>query len=248
MEYRTSFALFAAGAFFATALDFVTIAVIFGHLPRLATWSLGQVAMLYGVAGVSFGITDLAIGSLDVLPTMIRTGSFDRLLVRPIGSLYQVVATEFSLRQVGKILQAAVVLAIAISLDQVRWDPLRVGVLAAAMVTGPLLFGSVWVIAMTHVFWTVDTGEVANAFTYGGQVFASYPVNMFGRWLRDLLGFVIPLAFVSYYPVLFILGKPDPLGLPSYMTFLSPVAAVFLVVVAVLVWRTGVRHYRGTGS
>jgi ABC-2 type transport system permease protein len=123
-----------------------------------------------------------------------------------------------------------------------------VGMLAMALVTGPLIFGSVWVIAIAHVFWTVETGEVANSFTYGGSFVASYPINLFTGWLRDLLAFVIPMAFVAYYPALFILGRPDPIGLPPFTPLLSPAVALCLLVLARAVWRTGVRHYRGTGS
>jgi ABC-2 type transport system permease protein len=248
LVYRLSFVLLTLSATLATFMDFVVIAAIFTHLPRLAGWSLPEVALLYGISGVGFGITDLCIGTLDALPQLIRDGAFDILLVRPIGTLYQVLAREFGMRRLGKVVQSGAVLAYAIAHLHVAWSPPRVGMLAMALVTGPLIFGSVWVIAITHVFWTVETGEVANSFTYGGSFAASYPINLFTGWLRDLLAFVIPMAFVAYYPALFILGRPDPIGLPPFTPLLSPAVAVCLLVLARAVWRTGVRHYRGTGS
>jgi ABC-2 type transport system permease protein len=248
LTYRLSFALLTVTAGLATFMDFLVLAAIFTHLPRLAGWSLPEIGLLYGISGVAFGIADLCIGTLDSLPQMVREGSFDVVLVRPIGTLYQVLAREFGLRRAGKIAQSAAVLAFSLAHVHVSWSPPRVAMLASALVTAPLIFGSVWVIVMTHVFWTVDTGEVANAFTYGGSFIASYPINLFAGWLRDLLAFVIPMAFVSYYPVLFVLGRPDPIGLPAFTPLLTPAVAAGLVVLARVVWRTGVRHYRGTGS
>ena len=248
LSYRLSFVLLTVTASMATFMDFLVIAALFTHLPRLAGWSLPEIGLLYGIAGVSFGITDLCIGTLDVLPQIIRDGAFDVLLVRPVGTLYQVLAREFGVRRVGRVAQGAAVLAYSVMHVQVAWSAPKVAMLASTLVTGPLIFGSVWVIAMTHVFWTVDSGEVANAFTYGGSFLTSYPINIFAVWLRDLLAFVIPMAFVAYYPVLLVLDRPDPIGLPSFTPLLTPAVAVGLVALARAVWRTGVRHYRGTGS
>ncbi len=248
LAYRLSFVLLTLSAGLATFMDFLVIAAIFTHLPRLAGWSLPEVGLLYGIAGVGFGITDLCVGTLDSLPELIREGGFDVVLVRPVGTLYQVLAREFGLRRVGKVVQSAAVLIVSATHVHVVWTVPKLAELAAALVTAPLIFGSVWVIAMVHVFWTVDTGEVANSVTYGGSFLASYPINLFASWLRDLLAFVVPMAFVSYYPVLLILGRPDPIGLPPFTPLLTPAVAAAMVVVAFAAWRTGVRHYRGTGS
>jgi len=248
MTYRTSTVLLTIGAALATFMDFLMIAAIMGHLPTLDGWSLPEVGLLYGIAGVAFGITDMCVGNLDLLPRQIRDGTFDVVLVRPVGSLFQVLAMEFGVRRVGKVLQSGAVLAISLTRLHVAWTGPKVAMLAVAPVTASLIFGSVWVIAISQVFWTVDTGEVANSFTYGGSFLTSYPISIFSGWLRDLLAFVIPMAFVSYYPALFILGRPDPLGLPAFTPLLTPLVALAMLGVAGLIWRTGVRHYRGTGS
>ena len=248
LSYRLSFALLTVTAMLATFMDFLVIAAIFTHLPRLGGWSLPEIGLLYGIAGVAFGVTDLCIGTLDSLPQMIRDGSFDVVLVRPVGTLFQVVAREFGMRRFGRVAQGAAVLLFSMAHVSVAWTPARLAMLAGALVTAPLIFGSVWVIVITHVFWTVDTGEVANSFTYGGSFVAQYPINLFATWLRDLLAFVVPMAFVSYYPVLLILGRPDPIGMPPFTPLLTPAVAAGLVALARAVWRTGVRHYRGTGS
>jgi ABC-2 type transport system permease protein len=89
---------------------------------------------------------------------------------------------------------------------------------------------------------------VLNAFTYGGAYLTSYPLSVFGDWFRRLVAFGVGLAFVNYFPSLYILDKSDPLGFPRALQFASPVAAAALAVVAGLTWRVAVRHYRSTGS
>ena len=90
--------------------------------------------------------------------------------------------------------------------------------------------------------------EVANSFTYGGNYLTQYPVDVFGVWLQRLVIFVVPVAFVSYLPAAWILGKPPVLGLPAWTGVLTPVVAVLAAAVARTVWRTAIRHYRSTGS
>ena len=73
-----------------------------------------------------------------------------------------------------------------------------------------VIFGSVWTIGSCLSFWTTDGGEFTNAFTYGGNFLAQYPIDIYSTWLRRFLAYIVPLAFVCYFPALYILGKPDP--------------------------------------
>ena len=85
-------------------------------------------------------------------------------------------------------------------------------------------------------------------FTYGGDAFASVPLDIYGNVVRRFFTFVVPLAFVSYEPALYLLGRADPLGLPEALRLMSPVAAALIAVAARLGWQFGVRHYQSTGS
>jgi ABC-2 type transport system permease protein len=248
LQYRVSFALQLVGAFLLSFTDFLAVLVIFQHLPFLAGWSLGDVAFLYGSSYVGFQFTDMAVGHLDHLPEQIQRGDFDMVLIRPLGSLFQVLTSDFELRRLGSISQGLLVFVIALTLVHIRWTLGRVLVLMLVPINGGAIFASVWVLGATTAFWTVRTMEIVNAFTYGGNQLTSYPMHIYAGWLWRLFVFVIPLAFVNYFPALYILGKPDPLGLPSAVRFLAPVVAVALVIVAGQVWNVGVRHYRSTGS
>jgi ABC-2 type transport system permease protein len=100
----------------------------------------------------------------------------------------------------------------------------------------------------TLCFWTIQTSEVINIFTHGGTEMVSYPMDIYQGWFRNLFIFVVPLAFVTYFPSLYFLDKPEALGLPGFTRFLSlPVALAFLAV-SRGVWSFGVRHYQSTGS
>jgi ABC-2 type transport system permease protein len=79
-------------------------------------------------------------------------------------------------------------------------------------------------------------------------MFASYPLDIFGVWLRRFLAFVIPLGFVAYVPAVYVLGKHDALNLPAALRAAEPLVAAAIATVAGFAWRFSVRHYRSTGS
>ena len=248
LEYRLSFALNLVGAALISFLDFAGILIIFENVPALAGWSIAEVALLYGLSSISFALTDLAVGHIDLLPTMIREGTFDGILVRPLGSLFQVVASDFALRRLGKALQGVAILAVALAHVDVDWTPGRVAMLLVAVVSGSVIFAGVWIAAASVTFWTIDSSEFANAFTYGGNFLAQYPINLFGAWLRRFVVFVVPIAFVGYFPALYVLGKDDPLGFPRALQLAPPLVAAASALAGVAVWRAAVRHYRSVGS
>jgi ABC-2 type transport system permease protein len=246
LEYRASLALQTVATAAITLVDLVAIVVIFQNVPALDGWSLEEVALLYAVATISFAFTDLVIGHLDLFPQMIRDGTFDLLLVRPLPSLLQVVASDFSLRRLGKVLQGVAVLVYALLHVDVDWTLPRVALLPVALVSGAVIYAAVWISLATIAFWIVDAIELVNAFTYGGSFLSQYPISIFGRWLRGLVLFVLPLAFVAYFPVRVLLGK-DGIG-PAQLGYASPLVAAAGSLVAYAVWERAVRRYRSAGG
>jgi ABC-2 type transport system permease protein len=247
-QYRTSFALQLLGVFLISFLDFTAILVIFDNVPQLGGWTVSEVALLYGIGGLAFALTELVAGHLDLLPTLIRDGNFDLVLIRPRGSLYQVLAGDVRLRQLGKVVQSSAVFVYALVSVDVDWTAARVALVPLSVASGAAIFAAIWVAAICLVFWAVDGREAVSAFTDAGNFASQYPLDVYQRWLQRLLVVVVPVAFVAYFPASYILGKPNALGAPEWVSFLAPAVALVAAVVAGYVWRFAVRHYRSAGG
>ncbi|MFF0887299.1 ABC transporter permease [Streptomyces sp. NPDC001046] len=248
MTYRASFAVTLCGNLVLTGLDFVGILLMFSQVDSLGGWSLPEVAFLYGLSVTAFGVADLALGSTDVLGARMRDGSFDTLLVRPAPVLAQVGADRFALRRLGRITQGAVVLGWALVSVDVDWSPGKVLLVPVTVVSGAVIFSSVFVAGAAFQIFAQDAAEVQNAFTYGGTTLLQYPPGVFGKDLVRGVTFVLPLAFVNWVPAAHVLGRPYPVGLPQWTAYASPPVALACSVLAGLAWRTGLRSYRSTGS
>jgi ABC-2 type transport system permease protein len=248
MQYKVSFVLALAGSFLSCVTEFALVIVLFNRIPLLAGWSLAEVALLYGISGTCFAVAEIFAAALDNFQVHIVLGTFDRVLVRPRGALFQVISEDFALRRVGRIAQAVLVLGIALRLLAIEWTADKVLLLVLALVSGTVIYFAVFVLGATFCFWTVQAKEATHVFTYGGDGLASYPLDIYRGSVRRFFTFVVPLAFVNYEPALYLLGRPDPLGLPDTARVLSPLAALAMAIVARFGWQQGVRHYQSTGT
>ncbi|WP_309504869.1 ABC transporter permease [Streptomyces sp. KM273126] len=248
MAYRASFAMTAFGNLAATSFDFVAILLMFSQVDELGGYTLPEIAFLYGVVGVAFGLTDLMIGSMDRLGSRVRDGTLDTLLVRPAPVLAQVAADRFALRRLGRIAQGLFVLGYAVAVLDIAWTPLKVLMVPMMVLSGGLVFGAVFVAGGAFQFVAQDAAEVQNSFTYGGATLLQYPPTVFAKDLVRGVTFVLPLAFVNWVPALYVLGRPYPLDLPTWVAFAPPLVAAGCCVLAGLAWRAGLRSYRSTGS
>jgi ABC-2 type transport system permease protein len=248
LAYPLSFALSLLTGILITGTDFAAVFLMFSHIKSFGGFSLGEMAILYGTASMTLGLANLLTGSLDRVGQHIRSGELDVWLVRPTPAFIQAVANDFVLRRIGRPLQAALVLAIAVPRTEVDWTVAKGIVLAVSVVSGTAIFSAIFVLGAAFQFISIDSAELSNSFTYGGQQLTQYPLMVFGKNVVRAVTFVVPLAFVNYYPVLYVLGKPAPLGLPSWIGLLAPVVALAMLALAALAWRGGLRRYRSTGS
>jgi len=248
MQYRASFVLYAFSHFLATGVEFLAIWALFDRFGSLEQWSLAEVALFYGMVSVAFALAEAVARGFDLFPGMVRTGEFDRVLLRPRSTVLQLAGRELQLMRIGRFSQGLIVLLWAASALDVAWTPAKVALAIAAMLGGACIFSGIFVLQATMAFWTIETLEIANTVTYGGVEAAQFPLTIYKPWFRRFFTFVIPLATINYFPAHAILGRADVLGSPAAVHWLAPLVGVGFLLVSLQVWRFGIRHYRSTGS
>ena len=249
MECRASFVMLVLGHFVATGSEVLGIWVLFARFKSLAGWRLEEIALFYGLIGVAFAIAEGSGRGFDVFDWMVRAGDFDRLLLRPRSTVLQVAAQELSRMRLGRFTQALIVLLWAANALTVQWSLPKIGLALFAILGGACLFYGLFVLQATLCFWTTESLELMNTVTYGGTEIGQYPLSLYRPWFRRFFAYVVPLACVSYFPVLALLGRDDPVvGSPEWFRWVAPLTGVLFLTVCLQVWQVGVRHYRSTGS
>lgn len=251
MQYKFDLFIDILTYFLVTLLEFGAMLLYFVPFSTLLGWHVGEVALLSAVTSLGFGLAELFGGGIDSFDTIIRRGDFDRVLLRPVTALMQVSTNEFRLRRLGRLTQGCSAFVLSLFLLRgldLAWTPLKMLALVLGITSSALVFVSILLLGATICFWTVETTELTNILTYGGREMLSYPLTIYHQILQRLFIFVVPLAFGTYIPVCYVLGRDLPFGLPDWLAFVSPLAALVFALVALIFWRFGVHHYQSTGN
>jgi len=245
MQYRTSFWLLATGQFF---LPFTTLAGIwflFDRFGSIRGWEFPEVAICFAVIHMAFAISECFARGFDTFSSLVVSGEFDRLLVRPRSTILQVLGSRFEFTRIGRLAQSLIVLIWAIAHASIDWTLLKGCTLVLMILSGTIIFAGILILAATMCFWTVQGLEVANILTDGGKELAQYPLQIYERWVVRFFTFIIPFGCVNYLPLQYLLGRTDGHGL---LYALTPLGGLVFFIPCLFIWRIGVRHYRSTGS
>lgn len=248
MQYRASFLMATAGRFVTAWAEFFSVWVLFDRFGALEAWRLPEVGLFYGIVNVAFALAEGFGRGFDTFEGHVRQGTFDRILLRPRSTALQIAGEQLQLLRAGRLLQGLVILIWASLALGITWTGGKVLLALLSIVCGACLFLGLFVLAATLAFWTTESLEIFNTVTYGGVETAQYPLEIYRPWFRAIFVFAVPLGAVAYFPVVAILGRPDPLGAPVWFQWAAPLIGVLFLAMALRVWQFGVRHYRSTGS
>jgi ABC-2 type transport system permease protein len=250
MQYRVGFVFDVISTMMVTITEFGAFVLVFQRFPNIGGWKLEEVAFLYGMVESSFGIMDMIFAGFDppAFAQYVRKGTLDQFLLRPSSLLVQIFGSDFTSRRIGRVLLAIGILIYAITANHIIWNLEKLLFFPFVILGMILFFGGLFMVGATITFWTVESTEAMNIFTYGGGYLMSYPMNIYSDWLRTFFTFVVPAIFLNYYPALFFLEKPDPFFMPYFAHFLAPIVGLLVFMVSVQFWKFGLTHYQSTGN
>lgn len=247
-QYRVSFALLSIGQFIGVGIEFLGVWVLLDRFGAVRGWHLAELSILFAIVNIAFALAESFGRGFDMFPRVIKNGDFDRLLLRPRSTAFQVSCNEFQFLRVGRLGVGVVLLVYGAAHAGVRFGAAKLALLAGAITGGACVFYGLFILQATMSFWTIESLEIINALTYGGTETAQYPLSFYRRWFRGFFTVVVPLAFVSYIPAGVLLGRETTPALPEALRWSSPLVGVAFLAVTLLIWRFGERHYVSTGS
>src|SRR5262245_33963528 len=154
LQYRAAFLLAAIGQILITGDEFARVWSLFDRLCRLHSWSLPEVAVFYGLVNCTFACADALSRGFDQFGVLyIKTGHFDRLLLRPRSTILQLAGHELALRRIGRFVQGLIVLVWAASVLHVKWSFARVSLALFTILGGACLFFGLIIMQSTLAFW-----------------------------------------------------------------------------------------------
>lgn len=244
MEYKEDFIYGLIGFFLIQLTSLIFIGLVFNNIQSLKEWSFYEIIFIYGFSQIPRGIDHVFTDSLWIFSGYsIRTGDFDRYLLRPLNPLFQVIAQRFQPEGFGELIVGVVLIIYSGIKLQIKVTPIKIIGFIIAVIGGTLIYTAIKLAAASIAFWTKTSfRHLQIAYELGG--FAKYPVTIYPGIVKKLLTFIVPFAFTGFYPGAYLLGK----GSFLIGVILTLVVGVVAICVAYLIWLKGLSIYESVGN
>ena len=243
MSYRADFIISTFGMIFTNIAGFVSFWIVFQNFSSINGWDYHEMLFLYGFSLVAITPVQCFFDNNWSLRMYVRDGDFIKYYFRPINMFFYFQSEVFDIKGLGQ-------LAFGIATIVYSWHKLALPVTFIAILKTVifLISASLVMIAMQNAaaaacFWMTNSFFILD-FAFKMKDYAKYPVTIFNPVFKFIFTFVLPIAFIAYYPSIVIL-RPGEIPLLSW---LSPLVGVILFYLSYKFWMYGTTKYSGTGS
>jgi ABC-2 type transport system permease protein len=244
ISYRGDFFISLGTSFAATLFSLGFVVVLFQKTSQLAGWSFPEVLFLWGFTQIPYGLFNvISLNLYEFGNNYIIEGKFDRVLLRPVSSLFQVLFENFRIESLQEVVTGTFCMWWATRHLGLVWSPAKFGMLVFFGACAGIIYVSIFLLLSTVSFWFEDRIGVHPP-VWNVIAFGRYPLSIYSGAVQFFLCWVIPFGLASYYPSVRMLGRTAS---PEYIAYV-PVVAVASLAVAISVWNSGTRHYSSTGS
>jgi ABC-2 type transport system permease protein len=244
ISYRGDFFISLATSMAATIFSLGFVVILFQKATQLAGWRLEEVVFLWGFTQIPYGLFNvISLNLYDFGNNYIIEGKFDRVLLRPVSSLFQVLFETFRIESLQEVATGTFCMWWASHRLGIHWSAGKFLTLLFFGLCAAIIYVSIFLILSTvSFFWEDRIGvhpPVWNVIAFG-----RYPLSIYSGVVQFFLCWIIPFGLASFYPSVRLLGRTVT---PEYLPLVPVVAVVFLTI-AVCLWNFGTRHYSSTGS
>jgi ABC-2 type transport system permease protein len=243
LAYEADFVILMISAGLVQVTGFLFIWTIFQRIPDINGWTFWQVVMMYSLIFITEGVGSLFFEGTWRVSRLIYNGNFDQMLLRPVSPIVQVLAADVGFNGLGNIVTGGVLMLIALGNVQVQWTPGRLLMLAILIVSAATIRVAINLGTAASAFWIRTPWSMVPFFVHQLGEFAKYPITIYSLAVQALVVVAIPFAFVSFFPTAYLFNVEawSALGL------LTPLVAVYCLLVAVWIFRRGLSRYESTG-
>lgn len=244
-EYRIDFIFISIASIITICLSVVNIEIIFTQVDNILGWTKYEVIWIFGFFTLVQCIFNTFFINCFDIGSWVWSGKLDVLRIRPRNIIFQLLFTErynveFPVDQlimgIALLIWSGVKLQISFTLQKCFY-------FIGALMLSTFIYTCIVFIISAISLWTVKNNYFVE-FIFELESVNQYPLNIYGTGINFLLTYIIPIGFVSFYPSQYILGHTEYY---KYM-FFSPVVALILGVLSILIWKFGIKNYQSTNS
>ena len=255
MAYRGTYFAGIIGQWISNGATFLGIYIMVSSFDLLGGWNGSEVLMLFSLSVMSYAIVaSFFFNFATGLAGRIRSGEFDASLTKPVHPfLHEVFSAGYNVGYISHFTLSLVIVIVALS--SVTYIPTvqRVLFLISAVLGAALIQAAALIASSVLSFFSVGRNPIIDFLLVDMKEFTNYPITnypitIFPRGIQFVLTFILPFAFMNFYPAAALLGKSIPEGYPAILPYLSPLVGALVFALSILLWNWGLKNYKSTGS
>lgn len=249
LQYRADTIIATLAVFLREATGIIVIYLALMKFDNINDWNVDEMLFLFSLLFITYSVIVVLFADLRDFSCMIREGRFDRLMVRPRGLLFQLISNNADvIAACGHGMLGLILFLVSAGKVGIHWDFFSAVYYLAAIVGGVLIQGGMFIIFSSLSFYFVETNSLRSVFYWNMRKFAGYPISIYNKLIQAVMIYVIPFAFVNYFPAQYLLRKPDMKGYPEIYIYIPLLVGIVLYMAAYAFWRISVKHYKSTGN
>lgn len=245
MQYRFNTTFISITQVLVSVGEVLSVWMLFGTFTSIGGYGFYECLLLMGITFAVFSLSECFACGYDEFSDLIRSGDFDRILIRPVNINYQILASKFDLVKLPRVALGLTISIIALVNLNIEWDVLKVLVFISTIISGTMIVVGIFIISAGISIYTIEQLEFVNILTHGSKEIAYYPINIYAKWLTRIFTFVIPVACFNYLPLSFLLGIGN---IPMWLCGLAPVFGMLFIIPCLLFFNFSLKKYKSSGS
>lgn len=243
MSYRADFIISTLGMIATNIVGFVSFWLLFNKFPSINGWGYYEMLFLYGFSLVAITPTQCLLDNNWSLRRYVYDGDFIKYCFRPINLFFYYESEVFDIKGIGQLLFGIGTLCYSWNKLALPVSVLMIIKVIVFLITASLIMMALQNAAAATCFWVQNSFYILDL-SLKLKDYAKYPVTIYNGVFKFIFTFLLPVAFIAYYPSLVVL-RPDDVPLLSW---LSPAIGVIFFFLSYKLWMKGASRYDGSGS
>ncbi|WP_297423020.1 ABC-2 family transporter protein [Clostridium sp.] len=248
-QYKLDAILVSFAVFIRESAGILVIYLTLMKFDNINGWNINEMLFLFSLLFLTYAILVIFFTGLRDFSYTIQQGLFDRIMLRPRGLLFQLMSSDSDcLAALGHGTLGILLFILSANNVGIIWNAKTILYYIFILVGGVLIQGAIFLFFASLNFFFVKTENLREIFYWNVRKFAGYPISIFNKTIQFLLMFIIPFAFVNYFPAQYLLRKEDMINYPLIFMYITPLVGIVLYLLAYGFWKFSVRYYKSTGN
>ena len=248
-QYRVDAVLKSLAVFLREATGIIVIWFTLLKFDSLNGWDIYEMLFLFSLLFLTYGIMIIFFTGLRDFGNTVRSGNFDRFILRPRGLLFQIIFVNSDwFAALGHGGLGIVLFLMSAGKVGIQWSLSSVIYYIFTVAGGVLIQGAVFLTLAALNIYLLNTNSLKDLVYWNARKFAGYPISIFHKAIQIFMIYVMPFAFVNYFPAQYLLRKDDMSAYPEIFMYITPVIGIVMYLLAYLFWRFSIRFYKSSGN